>query len=91
MAQALTKESSRLSLRISAEEKALLKRAATLSNTDITTFVLQTALPAAESVIAKEERIHLSARDSLRVLEYLENPPEPTDRLLASARRLKGE
>lgn len=35
----------------------------------------------------RAERIELSERDSLRVLELLENPPRPTPALMAAARR----
>ncbi len=46
------------------------------------------ALEAARKVIEQAERVVLSERDSLRVLEALENPPEPNARLQAAARRL---
>ncbi len=36
---------------------------------------------------AAYERIVLSERDTARVLELLENPPEPTPALMAAARR----
>jgi uncharacterized protein (DUF1778 family) len=38
-------------------------------------------------VVARHERIVLSARDSARVLELLEHPPTPTPALRAAARR----
>jgi uncharacterized protein (DUF1778 family) len=34
------------------------------------------------------ERLKLTGRDSVRVLELLDNPPAPNARLLAAARRL---
>lgn len=91
MAQTPTKESSRLALRISADEKALLKRAAALSHTDVTTFVLQTVLPAAESIIERQERLQLSEQELRRMFELLENPPEPNEKLLEAARGLPPE
>lgn len=42
---------------------------------------------AASDIVARSERIRLSERDAERVLELLENPPEPTAALLAAARR----
>jgi uncharacterized protein (DUF1778 family) len=45
-------------------------------------------LKAAVEVIEEAERIKLSGRDSLRVLELLENPPKPNKRLLAAAKAL---
>jgi uncharacterized protein (DUF1778 family) len=39
-------------------------------------------------VIEQAEHIQLSERDSLKVLDLLENPPEPNARLLAAAKAL---
>jgi len=81
-------DSSRMSLRIHPEDKALLVRAVSYTQTDLTAFVLQNAIQAAKEVIAEAEQIALSERDSLRVLSALEDPPPPTDKLLAAARAL---
>ena len=78
-------ENSRMSLRIPAADKALLMRAVALQNSDLTDFVLRTAVQAAREVVEQAERVQLSARDSLRVLELLENPPAPNAKLLAAA------
>jgi uncharacterized protein (DUF1778 family) len=77
-----------MSLRIRPGEKATLLRAVALKHTDLTDFVLQHALRAAKAVIAEAERVQLSERDSLRVLELLEHPPAPNARMLAAARSL---
>jgi len=45
-------------------------------------------LAAAKDIIAQAEHIQLSGRDSLRVLDLLENPPEPNARLIAAAHAL---
>lgn len=79
----------RIELRASREEKRLLAAAAAYQRLDLTTFVLRTALPVAEEVVARHERIHLTARDSRRVLDLLENPPKPTPALRAAARHLR--
>jgi len=78
----------RMSLRIPAEEKAILLRAAALWRTDLTDFVRQSSLSAARTVIQQAEHLELSERDSLRVLAVLENPPKPNAKLLAAARSL---
>jgi uncharacterized protein (DUF1778 family) len=88
MPRIAVEENSRLSLRIRAEEKALLLRAVAMQHTDLTDFVVQHALRAAKSVIEEAERVQLSERDSLRVLDLLENPPAPNARLLAAAQEL---
>jgi len=77
---------SRMSLRIPAEEKSVLLRAAALKHTDLTDFVRQHSLKAANEVIQEAERLEISERDSLRVLALLENPPKPNARLLAAAK-----
>jgi uncharacterized protein (DUF1778 family) len=77
----------RIELRASSEEKRVLAAAAAYERLDLTTFVLRAALPAAEEVVARHERITLTARDSARVLELLEHPPKPTAALRAAARR----
>lgn len=86
MARAPT-ESGRIELRIKPREKALLSRAAALEHEDLTGFILKTVLPAAERIIERTERLELSERDSLRVLELLENPPKPSAKLRRAAKR----
>src|SRR5882672_5964454 len=65
----------RIELRASREEKRVLAAAAAYERLDLTTFVMRAALPAAEEVVARHERMTLSARDSARVLGLLEHPP----------------
>ena len=88
MPRVAVEDNSRMSLRIRAEEKALLMRAVALEQTDLTDFVLRHALDAAKSVIEDADHVRLSGRDSLRVLDVLENPPAPNAKLLAAARTL---
>ena len=88
MSRLAVEDNSRMSLRIPADEKAVLLRAAALRSTDLTNFVRQHSLKAAMAVIDEAEHVKLSARDSLRVLALLENPPAPNPRLLAAAKVL---
>ncbi|HMD99170.1 MAG TPA: DUF1778 domain-containing protein [Terriglobia bacterium] len=88
MPKVAVEDNSRVSLRIRAEEKALLLRAVALAHTDLTDFVIRNALRAARAVIAKADHLQVSERDSLRVLALLENPPAPNAKLLAAARAL---
>lgn len=85
MSQTLLKENSRISLRIPGEEKALLVRAVSLQKTSLTDFVIRHAVAAAQTVIEQAERVTLSERDRLRVLELLENPPPANKKLLKAA------
>jgi uncharacterized protein (DUF1778 family) len=91
MATSTAKRDDRLELRATKEEKRLLASAAAYERLDVTSFVMRSVLPAAREVIAQNERIILSERDSVRVLELLENPPAPTEALLAAASRLRDQ
>jgi uncharacterized protein (DUF1778 family) len=88
MPRKAVESNSRMSLRIRTEEKALLLRAVALDDTDLTDFVLRHALLAAKKVLEEADHLQLSGRDSLRVLELLENPPAPNAKLLRAARSL---
>ncbi len=81
-------DNERMNLRIRRDQKAMLLRAAALRNTDLTDFVIQNALREAEAVIQEAEHLKLSERDSLRVLDLLENPPAPNAKLLTAAKAL---
>jgi uncharacterized protein (DUF1778 family) len=78
-------DNQRMNLRVRPEQKATLMRAAALRNTDLTDFVLQPALREAAAVIEAADHIQLSERDSLRVLDLLENPPPANAKLRAAA------
>ena len=88
MPRTAIEDNNRMSLRIPTEEKAILLRAAALKHTDLTDFVRQHSLKAAQAVIREEEELHLSSRDSLRVLNLLEHPPAPNAKLRAAAKAL---
>ena len=88
MPRTAIQDNSRISLRIRPDDKALLMRAVAYEHTDLTDFVLRNAMQAARAVIAQAERVLLSERDSLRVLNVLEDPPRPNAKLLAAAKAL---
>ena len=79
----------RIELRATREEKRILAAAAAYQRLDLTTFVMRTALPVAEDVVARHERPRPSAHDSARVQKLLEHPIEPTAALRAAARRVR--
>lgn len=84
MPRAAVEDNQRMNLRVRPEQKAVLMRAAALQHTDLTDFVMRTALREAQAVIDAAEHVKLSERDSLRVLDLLENPP-PTNAKLRAA------
>ena len=74
-------DNKRMQLRIQPDQKATLMRAAALRNSTLTDFIFQIAMREAKTVIEEAERIRLSERDSLLVLDLLENPPAPNAKL----------
>ncbi len=85
MSMSTATRSDRLELRATPEEKSLLARAAAYERLDLTSFVMRAALPEARSIVHRAERISLSERDTIRVLDLLENPPKPTEKLTRAA------
>lgn len=88
MPRKIVETNSRVSLRIPSEDKALLVRAVDLEQTTLTDFMLRYAVQAARTVIEQAERVELSQRDSLHVLDLLENPPAPNTKLMQGAQNL---
>jgi len=88
MPRVAVENNSRVALRIRPDDKARIMRAAALEHTNLTDFILRNVLRAAEAVIGQDEHVMLSERDSLRVLDLLENPPSPNARLIAAAQAL---
>ena len=85
MPQLPVETNDRMSLRIASEEKALLIRAAALEHINLTEFVIRNVILVARKIIDENERLELSERDSLHVLDLLDNPPAPNDKLMAAA------
>jgi uncharacterized protein (DUF1778 family) len=85
MPQIPVETNDRMSLRIASEEKSLLMRAAALQHTNLTNFVICNVMSVARKIIDENERLELTERDSLHVLDLLDNPPVPNDKLMAAA------
>ena len=77
-----------LALHLTPADKAVTMRAVALAQTDITSFILRAVLKEAQAVIAEHERLKLSRRDSLLVMELLENPPRANAKLRKAARTM---
>ena len=63
-------------------------RAGSLAQTDMTDFILRTALREAHSFIEQYEKVKLTQRESRRVLDLLEYPPAPNAKLRKAGRAL---
>lgn len=81
MPRAAVQDNNRMSLRVRTVDKVKIMRASALSNTDMTDFIVRTAVEKAEAVIESAERVVLSKRDWDKVMDLLENPPPANDRL----------
>jgi uncharacterized protein (DUF1778 family) len=88
MPRSIIEDNSRVAIRIKPSDKALIMRAVALQQTDMTEFILRTVLSQARQVIQEDESVKLSQRDSIRVMDVLENPPRPNARLLKAARAM---
>jgi uncharacterized protein (DUF1778 family) len=88
MPQTPVKSNQRLSIRIDASQKELLMRAASIQSTDLTEFVTRTSVSAANAIIEQHNRLELTEQDTSYLLDLLETPPAPNDKLKAAAAAL---
>jgi uncharacterized protein (DUF1778 family) len=80
MARAAQREE-RISLRVSAQSKAKLERAAAYADKTLTDFVVDVALEKADSVVREQELITLSPAGWEEFQRLLLYPPKPNKRL----------
>jgi uncharacterized protein (DUF1778 family) len=76
----------RLQVRLSADEKAVIRHAAALRGSSLSDFVASSALAAAEETIREHEVITLSPRESPALAEALLNPKGPNEALRKAVR-----
>lgn len=84
MARNVVEANQRLQIRMSPAKKARIARAAAIQQVDLTQFVTDSALRAADAVIERADQIELTEREYLRIMELLENPPVPNAKLKAA-------
>lgn len=77
----------RLTTRISGRVQEKLQTAADLVGATLNQFVVQAALEKAEKVIESELAIVLTRRESLKLLEMIENPPPRNEKFLHAQAR----
>ena len=77
MPRALETKDDRLQVRLDAESKGLLQRAASYQHKTVSQFVLATAVEEAERVIREHEVATLSATDWTVFYDALTDPPLP--------------
>lgn len=84
----LNHETARINMRINEADKQAIMRAASLENTNLTEFMIRHSVDSAREVIEKSERIALSETDTLLIMDLLDNPPEPNEKLMQAAQNL---
>jgi len=77
----------RLTTRITDHVQEKLQVAADIVGATLNQFVVQAALEKAERVIDNESTIILTRRESLRLLEVIENPPPRNEKFLQAQAR----
>lgn len=84
----MTTAAARLDLRLNPADKARIARAADLRGVPLSAFVRDAAMREAESVMAAELTVTLSAKESKRFLEAIDAPFQPNARLKKALARL---
>lgn len=84
-----TRRRERLDARVTAEQKALIQRAARLSGRTLTDFMVASLEEAAERVIRSHDVITLSVRGSGALAHAFLEPPEPNKALVTAYRRYR--
>ena len=79
----------RLEARITADQKALIQRAAELEGRSVTDYVVSSVQDAAKRTVEAHEVIVLSATESRAFVDALLRPPPVNSRLRDSVRRYR--
>jgi uncharacterized protein (DUF1778 family) len=89
MSKSITQHAERVDLRLSADLKALLTRAATYSGMSLSSFLVSVASERAREVVAQHETLTLSPRDWDAFLKALDEPEGPRPQLEEAVRRYR--
>jgi uncharacterized protein (DUF1778 family) len=79
----------RLEVRVSAAQKELVQRAASLQGRTLSEFVASSLQQAAEQTIREHEVVSLTAQESIAFVEALLASPAPNEHLLRLAERYR--
>ncbi|MBV8048061.1 MAG: DUF1778 domain-containing protein [Paludibacterium sp.] len=77
----------RLTTRITEHVQEKLQAAADIMGATLNQFVVQAALEKADKVIESESSIVLTRRESMRLLDLIENPPPRNEKFLQAQAR----
>lgn len=79
----------RIDLRLSDADKSMIEEAAAMTNQTITQFLVSSASERATEVIERHRRLLLNEASWNQVMDAIENPPKPAEKLKRAARRLQ--
>lgn len=79
----------RIDLRLTDEDKKMIEEAAAMTNQTITQFLVSSASERAAEVIEQHRRLVLNEASWNRVMDAIENPPAPNDKLKRAAKGLQ--
>lgn len=91
MPRAAETKDDRLQVRLDAESKSVLQRAASYRHKTVSQFVLATAMEEAEKVIRENEIVTLSSPDWKLFYDALTSPPAPNAALRKAFAKYKTE
>lgn len=74
----------RITARLPHANRVIIERAAAMYGATVNQFIVQTALDRAGEILEREEMLRLSERDARTFLAALENPPEPSQKLIGA-------
>ena len=74
--------SSRIDLRVTENEKALLEQAAEAQRVSLSNYIMSIVLKQAELDVKANDKIVLDEKDGKIMLDLLLNPPEPPESLV---------
>lgn len=81
----------RITARIDLPTQDLLLRAASLIGiSSLNSFVLNAAIEKANAILKEEQTIKLNQESTRQLLEHLDNPPEPNEKLKALFKDVSG-
>lgn len=89
MAASTPQRDERIDLRISADQKTLLARAASYAGVSLSSFLVSAAADRARELVAERETLTLTPRDWSKFLGALDKAERPRPKLEAAARRYR--
>ena len=89
MSEIPTAKDSRIDLRVTGEQKALLEQAASIKGVSLSAYTLLHLLPLARQDIENQEKLTLSNRDRDLFLSALNNPPKLKGKLKSAIAEYK--